>query len=491
MYLTDNLINLPKERIYFLYLLDLVHAAENKLWETQLPVPVSRKGRLCGSFLLYRRLCTLADKTLEALWKDRIAEKNPLTRFDARLASTKEQTEAAAELLAELKETDGRPLFTAAPLLSGRLDACADRFCAAFAEMLERIAQNRREICDAFFSGEDFGSITGWSAQMADLHFHGRSTLRVDTEKGSFYYKPRDCRTDVLFGQIVNRWFSDITRVPRCVPGPDYAFCQNISAAPASTEAEAGRYFRNLGGLCALFQMFGSSDLHSENLIAQGVYPVLVDMETILTPQPETFSDPRLFPEPEAKEDSFIYDLNHSLYPSSILPALTGGKQYSILLDTDEKTCQLPVVDGKKRTVIGFEEAFLEGFSEIYDRCVRLRKELLSAIRDLEPVPVRILLRQSAYYGKLLEALHAPSALRSEEGEGRIMERLYAYFKRHGAERLFSIADSEKASLLEGDIPYFYVLGGGKDLMADKKVVCRDFFRESGGGGGEDFLPRP
>ena len=99
MYLTDNLINLPKERIYFLYLLDLVHAAENKLWETQLPVPVSRKGRLCGSFLLYRRLCTLADKTLEALWKDRMAEKNPLTRFDARLASTKEQTEAAAELL--------------------------------------------------------------------------------------------------------------------------------------------------------------------------------------------------------------------------------------------------------------------------------------------------------------------------------------------------------------------------------------------------------
>ena len=206
MYLTDDLINLPKERIYFLYLLDLVHAAENKLWENSPPVPVSRKGRLCGSFLLYRRLCTLADKTLEALWKDRMAEKNPLTRFDARLASTKEQTEAAAELLTELEETDGRPLFTAAPLLSSRLDACADRFCAVFAEMLERIAQNRREICDAFFSGEDFGSITGWSAQMADLHFHGRSTLRVDTEKGSFYYKPRDCRTDVLFGQIVNRW---------------------------------------------------------------------------------------------------------------------------------------------------------------------------------------------------------------------------------------------------------------------------------------------
>ena len=218
---------------------------------------------------------------------------------------------------------------------------------------------------------------------MADQHFHGRSTIRVDAEKGSFYYKPRDCRTDVLFGQIVDRWFSDIACVPDCVLGQGYAFCQNIPAAPASTEAEAGRYFRNLGGLCTLFQIFGTSDLHSENLVAQGVYPILVDMETILTPQPETFSDPKLFPEPKAEENSFIYDLNHSLFPSSILPALAGGKQYSILLDTDEKTCQLPVVDGKKRTVLGFEEVFLEGFSLIYDRCVRLKEELLLALHGL------------------------------------------------------------------------------------------------------------
>ena len=340
-------------------------------------------------------------------------------------------------------------MFTAAPLLSGGLDGCADRFCAAFLELRERIAANRREICAAFLYGEDFGSSTGWSAQMADQHFHGRSSIRVDAEKGSFYYKPRDCRTDVLFGQIVDRWFSDIACVPDCVLGQGYAFCQNIHAAPASTEAEAGRYFRNLGGLCTLFQMFGTSDLHSENLVAQGVYPILVDMETILTPQPETFSDPKLFPEPKAEENSFIYDLNHSLFPSSILPALAGGKQYSILLDTDEKTCQLPVVDGKKRTVLGFEEVFLEGFSLIYDRCVRLKEELLLALHGFEQVPVRRLLRQSAFYGKLLEGLYTPSALRSPEGERRITDRLYAYFQGHGAERLFPIAAQATQAALE------------------------------------------
>ena len=120
----------------------------------------------------------------------------------------------------------------------------------------------------------------------------------------------------------------------------------------------------------------------------------------------------------------------------------------------------------------------MEGFSLIYDRCVRLKEELLLALHGFEQVPVRRLLRQSAFYGKLLEGLYTPSALRSPEGERRITDRLYAYFQGHGAERLFPIADSEKASLLEGDIPYFYALGDGKDLMAEGKVVCRDFFRD-------------
>lgn len=224
----------------------------------------------------------------------------------------------------------------------------------------------------------------------------------------------------------------------------------------------------------------GASDLHSENLIIQGVYPVLVDMETILTPQPEEFSDPEIFPEPPARKQDFVYDLNLSLYPSSILPKFDGGRQFSILLDKRSETHQLPVIDGKKRTVLEFQDSFLDGFSQIYDRCICCREELMAVFHEFEQVSVRSLLRQSAYYGRVLEALQNPAALQSEESRRKITGRLNQYFQKHGAEHLLSIARAEENSLLEGDIPYFYAMGGGKDLMSDGNVVCRSFFKESG-----------
>ena len=448
-HLTKEWLNLPEDQIYLRFLIRWIETAKEKIWGEELPVPVSPEGRTGASFLLYQRLCTLAGTALDALWRKKLAGKNPLTRMDLRLARKDERRQAAVELLKELEEMDGSLLWAEAPLLSGQLDRCMNQFCIVFREMLERIGTDREEIYRSFFDGEDFGTITGWNTQMADLHFHGRSTVRVDTEKGRFFYKPRDCRTDVLFGKIVERWFFDITRVLHCILRPGYVFCQNMEPLQVSTEAEAEQYFWNLGGFCALFQMMGASDLHSENLIIQGVYPVLVDMETVLTPQPEEFSDPEIFPEPPARKQDFVYDLNHSLYPSSILPKFDGGRQFSILLDKRSETHQLPVIDGKKRTVLEFQDSFLDGFSQIYDRCICCREELMAVFHEFEQVPVRRLLRQSAYYGRVLEALQNPAALRSEESRRKITGWLNQYFQKHGAEHLLSIVLAEENSLLE------------------------------------------
>src|SRR5262249_38775135 len=47
------------------------------------------------------------------------------------------------------------------------------------------------------------------------------------------------------------------------------------------------RFFRRAGALLALFHCFSGTDIHHENVVAAGEYPVPVDLEMVLQPPPE------------------------------------------------------------------------------------------------------------------------------------------------------------------------------------------------------------
>ena len=282
-------------------------------------------ARQQAALLLTHRLETVAGQVLQALWEQRMREKNPVLELDVRLATMEEKMAAAGTLLAELEQEGDCLLFERWPLLWGELERSVARFDRWLDELLYRVEEHRGEISKEFFGGADFGKITGLSADQADLHFHGRSAAVVRTEKGPFLYKPRSCGLDDFYCRLVGRWFSDITRAPKTVPGEGYGFCQFIVGETPGSPEDTSAYFENFGGLCALFQALGSSDLHYENFIAQGRYPVLVDVETLLTPSPKMWSDPEIFPDVPARQEDFIFDQNRSLYPSSLLPSLQAA----------------------------------------------------------------------------------------------------------------------------------------------------------------------
>lgn len=249
--------------------------------------------------------------------------------------------------------------------------------------------------------------------------------------------------------------------------GEGYGFCEFIAGETPGSREDLAAYFANFGGLCALFQALGSTDLHWENFIAHGRYPVLVDMETLFTPTPRAFNDPAVFPEPPSRQEGFTAGLSRSLYPSGLLPGLWEDTQTSPLLAPS-----LPAL-------WGWEEEFFAGFSKIYDRCVEIREPLGSFLREAEALPVRVPLRQSAYYGRQLKRLRSPEALSGPEVRESLSARLGEYFQRRGAGRLQPIADWEASCLREGDIPYFSCRGDGVDLLGYGQTVAESFFRQS------------
>lgn len=428
---------------------------------------------------LFDRLRGICRDVFEAEKTVRMVEAEPILSLDPKIA-TRQQREAASErLLRELTLSGGACVFAKYPPLRGLLDRLTERFIETGKEFFARLQHDRAEICRHFFGTEPFGLITRIICNQSDLHFHGRCTFVVEAEKGRFIYRPRDCRIDMLARKLVAASFSDYLKVPDCISCEGYGWCEYIVPNEIHSEAEAALFYRRFGGACALMHALGGSDLHSENWICDGGIPVLVDLETLLSPIPRLFIDKTAYPELIAENDGFICDVNHSLAPSCLLPAMIGDRQVSVLLDDSARTNCEPVLNGKKLTVRGFESDFLSGFAEGYDRCMTLRDDLLRAVGAFAGLSFRKLIRGTDGYAKLLTEINSVEALRGENGRQEAARKLDAFFRQHGAEHMLPIADWEKQCLLEGDIPYFSSIGDGHALLGYGNVVVEDFFRLS------------
>lgn len=474
-------LNLPADGQEALFLLPWTERA----WDS-LKAELGRDGLVtekavqqCLEALLDRLRYICAD-VFKAEKNALIVEAAPFMALDPGLATMDMKAAASEKLLRELERTGGGCIFEKYPPLRGLLDCRTELFTQACLELFTRLRRDRAEICRRFFGGEDFGVVMELRGGSGDLHFHGRSTCVVGTRRGRFVYKPRDSGIDLRFRALVGHGFQDILRVPDCIDGGSYGWSEYVGTDEVGSAAETELFYRRFGGACALMQALGGSDLHSENWICSGGFPVLVDIETVLSPVPRVFDDKRAFPELATEEGGFLYDANRSLIPSSLLPQRSGGRELSVLLDDSDRTHCEPVLNGKKLTVEGFEKAFLEGFSEGYDRCIRLRGRLLRDIEGFSDVTVRKLIRNTDIYARLLSGLYSAPALRSEERRAAELRRLESAFRQRGAEQLLPIARWEGECLLEGDIPYFSAKGGGHALMdGSGRVVAEDFFRLS------------
>lgn len=471
-------LNIQPDCVEELYLLHWAQKAQESLWDETNRILTEKAVQLFLSGL-FQQLKIIAEKSFESAKCSYLSEESPLLGLDFKLAGKVQREEVSKRLLSELEETEGRVIFNRVPLLKEWLDKKTDVFINASKVLFKRLGEDRKEIRDYFFHGEDYGKVMEICFDNADIHFHGQSTCIVKTEKGSFVYKPHDCSIDVWFYEVVSGGFSDYLKVPKCLKQDGYGYCEFINFAPVQSADGVRRYYRRLGGACALFHALGSSDLHSENWICSGEYPAVVDLETVLTPAEESIHDNSAQSERIFLKEGFLYDVKRSLIPSCILPHRKGRQELSVLLDDSDGSCCMPVADGRKYTVKGFEEDFLDGFSEGYDKCREQKDSLREAIGRCRDIPIRKLMRDTGFYAILQKKLYSVPALQSEDGLRKVLAHLELFFHEYKAEHRKSITCWEKSCLLEGDIPYFSSTGGGHNLMGYGNILVENFFKVS------------
>ena len=422
-------------------------------------------------------LCAYARDVLAHLVATQLSQENPLWSIDVTLAPVAEFARAAEKVAEDLRDSDAAVLDDVAPLLRSKLARQTRRFVSVSLESCERIWRDRNVLSTELL-GKSFGLVTDLATEQSDCHNGGRHTTVVTCEGGRFVYKPRDCRIDVWFKQICHKYLPGVLLQPKTILREDdtgsWAYQEFMTRDPVDDEGGVALYWRNMGRAFAIFHMLGSEDLHAENFVAVGEQPSLIDCETVITGEPAMRGDPLVSPNMSHVSKGFGRDLAATLVMSGLLPspkwpqAFGGTQRLAPSGDTSPllahgKSC-LPMLAGSEYDVLGYEDELFGGFEESLAALSSVSDALCDDLQSASGIPVRRLMRDTSVYGHVLARLQRTDAYDPTVRE-KLLEALHRPFVRGQESARSPLAQSEAASLLVGDIPYFYADAQSRTIM--------------------------
>lgn len=389
------------------------------------------------------------------------------------------------------------------PALARLLEARLRRWAEHCAEMSVRMAQDR-PLLEAWLSRPL--RVTAVETGHGDEHAGGRSVTRVWAGGISFAYKPRS-----LAGAAALAHFCDALQrldrglptvyLPRALDRGDYGWVEWLEAAPTTNSAALRRYYRRLGHLLALGWALGSCDMHSENIVAVGDRPYLIDAETVMTPPRRSLRDAQAVAVLEATplstgilpmrfwQTGEAADVDCSAFgdyegqeATFDLPSWTAEGTSAMRMAPARPARSAPKsqprgADGAVVDSGPYAGEVLSGFSTAMHALQHNGDALLGAgspLGEFRGVRLRAVLRTTAEYAmRLLDGLHTDLL-----GDALLRE-LHFDALRRAADQVGSdvIAEEEVEDMLAGDIPVFFVDADSTTLITGRGVRMPEYFR--------------
>lgn len=459
------------------------------------PVTADLAARLAGIRELAgserTALYTAADAALRETVHRKVSRVLLLELNAARAAGRLTAQDSAARW-AEFAELSDTGAFWASltgryPTLLTRLDTLMRRRAAAAVALAHRLAADRGAVAELVHGGA--GDLVAVEFGAGDSHRGGQTVAVLEFAGGKAVYKPRSVQVDAVLGRFLAALFAAVPeperiRVPQAIACGDYGWAEFIRHRYCSSEAELAAFYRGIGHWLAVMRLLGGSDLHTENVIARGPVPVVVDCETLfgLPPSPRPSGLGLAVDRASRLVDETV--LRTGMLPtrgaalgwrgvdsSSVgsLPGQQPAGQAPVIVDGGTDRARLgfvPVTAGAaashpsaepvladhwERVVAGFDEA--SGRLRAADRAGRL-EPLLAGFADC---PVRMVLRGTDVYEEVARMLWHPKSLYDQAAAVDRAAALFAQMAEQlpGAPSDPAVIAAEIADLLEGDVPFF------------------------------------
>ncbi len=399
------------------------------------------------------------------------------------------------------------------PVLARQLTIVINHWRKNSLKFIQNLSTDWEEISNTFNKGKSPGSLVALEGGIGDSHRGGRSVLLAKFESGlKLVYKPKNLGVDLHFQQFL-AWLNERGNHPpfqllKILNLGDSGWVEFIESSSCTTVEEIQRFYERQGGYLALFYALAATDFHKENVIACGEHPIMIDLEALFHPYKSELNSSQL-------ETLVSRQMTDSVLRVGLLPRKTWGNEKSAGIDisglgglpgqliprgvstwegkgTDEMRLtreqvempvakNLPSLNGKLVNVLDYSESIIAGFTSIYQLLVKHRDELLSSDSPLARFAddeVRVILRHTATYAKMLWESYHPDLLRDALDRERCFDRLWLEAK-HRPE-LEKVIAAEQQDLWAGDIPIFTTQPMSRDLYTSTKQPISDFFTQSG-----------
>ncbi len=399
------------------------------------------------------------------------------------------------------------------PVLARQVVNCVDLWLAFSLELLGRMSSDWPRILKAFGPEADPGVLVGVE-DTGDTHKEGRCVLILKFASGwRLVYKPRSMSVDVHFQALLD-WSNDCLKETRfrtlnILDAGSHGWVEFVAAAPCASEDELRRFYRRQGGYLALLYVLQASDFHSENVIAAGERPVLIDLEALFHASPEDLATAK-------REDPAAYTLATSVLRIGLLPqriwgdteregidisglgsqagqltpfavpqwekAATDEMQFTRKRVTSKTVQNRPSLTGSEMVdLLDYSEDIAAGFAEVYRLLMRYRERLLSGHGPLTAFSndrVRLVLRATRTYEVLLGESFHPDMLGDALEREQLFDRLWVATE--DEPYLARVVAAERHDLENADIPIFTTEVKSRDLVTSSGARITSFLPRSG-----------
>ena len=385
--------------------------------------------------------------------------------------------EVAAQKTAELIDYGSSDYFSRKyPFFSEHHERIDKNFISSTERFIHNLLTSRELISQKLLNGQNVTRIEKLIMDDLSIRRHGQEVIGISTNVGNVFYKPHDCTIDMLYSELINKYFHDCTSSTDVLVQKEYGFVSEIVRNELSSQDEAAKYFKNFGILTALLFAIGSRDIHKSNIIPCGVFPVIIDVEALLCGE----SSAKDFDEKTFMANKDFY---YSLVKTSIMPERSyKGELSSPLYENVGSNLHLPYYKDKFFTVEGFEENYINGFSEGYKRVIEHSAEIIAMFEANKNVTLRHIMYTSRYYHMVMFNMLKPESMLTQEAHDKAIRKLYSAIdineEKSVANKLF---DYESSCITAIDLPYYCVKVDGRALCGanTSEILVNNYFTKS------------